>query len=158
MGVKYKVPLLNLLTDIKKILTQNPKTQINLVGHSLGGWNAAGLAQELYDKGICRVNCLITIDPVGENLSKTYGAKIYFREPQPNVKKWITITSMTYNKFEDWIAIVGNRWDNIAKANLSAKSNYHHGQAHAMFTQKLFERGSKSASDILVEELKNAEI
>ncbi|WP_265732805.1 hypothetical protein [Acinetobacter pittii] len=41
-----------------------------MVGHSLGGWNAAGLAEILHKNNICKVNVLITIDPVGEILSK----------------------------------------------------------------------------------------
>lgn len=53
---------------------------------------------------------------------------------------------------------IGNRWDNISKATLSAETNYHHGQANAMFKQKLFERNTKSAFDILLEELKNVQI
>lgn len=158
VGMTYRKPLLNLMTDIKNVLKKNPKTQINLVGHSLGGWNAAGLAEELHNNGICKVNCLITIDPVGENLSKTVGAKIYLFEPKPDVKKWINITSVQYNKIDDWIATIGNRWDNISKATLSAETNYHHGQANAMFKQKLFERNTKSAFDILLEELKNVQI
>lgn len=158
VGMIYRKPLLNLMKDIRNILVKNPQTQINLVGHSLGGWNAAGLAEELYNRGICRVNCLITIDPVGENLSKTGGAKIYFLKPKPNVKKWINITSVQNSKIDDWIAIVGNRWDNIPKVTLSAETNYHHGEAKNMFIQKLFEKNTKSAFDILLKELKNVEI
>ena len=79
-------------------------------------------------------------------------------EPKPNVKKWINITSVQNSKIDDWIAIVGNRWDNIPKVTLSAETNYHHGEAKNMFIQKLFEKNTKSAFDILLKELKNVEI
>ncbi len=157
IGMSYRDKLQNLMTDVKNALKKNPKTQINFVGHSLGGWNAAGLAAELFEEGICKVNCLITIDPVGEMLSKYTSAKIYFLEPKPDVKKWINITSVSYKHRSDWIATAGNRWDEIPGTTLSAETEHIHGDPQAMFTQKLFKGNTKSASDILLEELKSVE-
>ncbi|MCG9482635.1 hypothetical protein MCL30_12680 [Acinetobacter pittii] len=153
--------LLNLLTDIKNILKEEPNTQINLVGHSLGGWNVAGLSEELFKAKICTVHTLITIDPVGIRLSKSGvgndRARIYYLEPDPVAKKWINIFSQPLKNYrDDYIAILGGRWndDDTAKANFNSVSTYHHGEASEMFFEKKFLENKMSASDLLVSELK----
>ncbi|MEG1235544.1 MAG: lipase family protein, partial [Acinetobacter sp.] len=87
-GMKAGGKKLDAFDNIKKFLEKNPNTQVNIIGHSLGGWNAAGLAAELGRKKICKVNLLITVDPVGTLLSYSAlspaPARIYFREPSPN--------------------------------------------------------------------------
>ena len=60
---------LNAYKDIVEFINKHPNTQVNIIGHSLGGWNAAGLAEELSKNRICKVNLLITVDPVGVHLS-----------------------------------------------------------------------------------------
>lgn len=169
IGKKYdNHSLLNLMSDIKEILKKEPKTQINLVGHSLGGWNVAGLAEELSKDKICKVNCLITIDPVGTRLSKILAAPtplgpvgkadIYILEPDPISNIWINIYSKpTTNDDSDIIADLGGRWhdNDTAKANHQATSSAHHYQAEKMLiTDKYFKNNTLSASDILINELK----
>lgn len=169
IGKKYgDHPLLNLMSDIKEILKKEPKTQINLVGHSLGGWNVAGLAEELSKNKICKVNCLITIDPVGTRLSKILlaptpmgfvgKADIYIFEPDPISNIWINVYSKpTTNDDSDIIADFGGRWydDDTAKATYQVTSSAHHYQAQTMLiSSKYFKNNTHSASDILINELK----
>lgn len=165
-------PLDNLLSDIKNILQNEPKTQINLVGHSLGGWNVAGLAEELYDKKICTVNCLITLDPVGTWASKAFvptdtdspDAKIrtaiYVFEPNPVSNIWVNIyADPESNDISDVVANGGRRWhnDTMKKAKYDYTTQAHHGEADEMFTTKYFEDNTLSASDILLREIKKTE-
>ncbi|UZA37681.1 hypothetical protein [Moraxella bovis] len=160
--------LLNLMSDIKEILKKEPKTQINLVGHSFRGWNVAGLAEELSKNKICKVNCLITIDPVGTRLSKILltptpmgfvgKADIYIFEPDPISNIWINVYSKpTTNDDSDIIADLGGRWydDDTAKATYQVTSSAHHYQAQTMLiSSKYFKNNTHSASDILINELK----
>ncbi|WP_019520190.1 alpha/beta hydrolase family protein [Faucicola boevrei] len=169
VGKKYNNKVLdNLLSDIREILKNEPKTQINLVGHSLGGWNVAGLAKELYDKKICTVNCLITLDPVGQLASKAYvpvpgisptviRTAIYVFEPKPISKIWVNIYSQPQsNEDDDTIANLGGRWNNdeMKKAKYNYTSQAHHGEAEKMFITKCFENNTLSAADILLREIK----
>lgn len=90
----------NAFKDILEVYTKNPQTQINIIGHSLGGWNSSGLVTELNKAGV-PVNLLITIDPVGVLLSKTtppnilatpaVRAQIYLLAPQPVANNWINV-------------------------------------------------------------------
>lgn len=167
IGKKYNnKALLNLINDIIKVLNVEPKTQINLVGHSLGGWNVAGLAEELSKNKICKVNCLITIDPVGTRISKTLvvptpigtidKAAVYILEPDPVSNLWVNIYSNPKdNERDDYIAESGGRWhdDDTAKANYNHTSTAHHGEAEKMFTEKGFSNNKLSASDILLSEI-----
>ena len=92
----------NAFNDIVEVYKKNNATQINIIGHSLGGWNAAGLVTELNKEKI-PVNLLITIDPVGILLSKAtvpgilttpiVRAQIYLLEPKPNAKTWVNVFS-----------------------------------------------------------------
>lgn len=169
VGVEYNnTPLINLMTDIINTLAIEPKTQINLVGHSLGGWNVAGLAEELHKEGICTINCLITIDPVGTRISKILAiplpngivvekAQIYIFEPNPVSKLWINIYSKPSSRHrDDYIADSGGRWydDDTKKATYSATSLLHHGEARKMFIGKYFANNQLSASDLLLMELR----
>ncbi len=90
----------NAFKDILEVYTKNPQTQINIIGHSLGGWNSSGLVTELNKAGV-PVNLLITIDPVGVLLSKTtppnilttpaVRAQIYLLAPEPVANNWINV-------------------------------------------------------------------
>nr|WP_320077516.1 LysM peptidoglycan-binding domain-containing protein [Acinetobacter sp. Marseille-Q1620] len=152
--------LLNLLTDIKKIVEKEPATQINLVGHSLGGWNVAGLSEELHKQKICRVQTLITLDPVGILLSKGFSrylgrAQIYFSEPDPIAQLWVHIHSKPDESYrDDYVAKLGGRWNNneTKKANYRETTKYHHGEAYEMFTKVKFD--NNSAEDLLINELR----
>lgn len=160
VGKKYRnTNLKNLFADIKDRLEKEPKTQINLVGHSLGGWNVAGLSEELYKNKVSKIHTLITLDPVGIRLSKTGGyydrAQIYFLEPDPVSDIWVNIYSQPKdNERDDYIAILGGRWndDDTSKANFKFISSFHHGQAEDMFNERRI-NNKYSAADILLKEL-----
>lgn len=135
---------LNAFEDIKKFLEKHPNTQVNLIGHSLGGWNAAGLAQELANKKICKVNFLITIDPVGEILSfgrlTPYGARIYFKEPSPSFNYWFSITCDPKNyDSNDAVADSGGQWRDVpkSKATLFYITKYSHADFDEMMKEKV---------------------
>lgn len=149
----------NAFEDIKKIVEENPNTQVNIIGHSLGGWNAAGLAQELGQKKICKVNLLITIDPVGTNLSWSAvtgvaAASIYFKTPKPNPNYWISITCdpETFSQ-DDSIAVSGGKWktEPRARANIYHKTKFSHADFKYMMKEKIWE--NRSAEDLLLLQL-----
>nr|WP_299040670.1 hypothetical protein [uncultured Psychrobacter sp.] len=50
--------------NTKLFLSGNPTSTVNIVGHSLGGWQAAILAQQLNEVRCDAVDNLITLDPV----------------------------------------------------------------------------------------------
>lgn len=139
-------------------MKKHPKGQVNLVGHSLGGWNAAELAEELLDAKICQVNLLITIDPVGVILS--YGdnplsrAQIYYWMPKPKVKKWISITCDPKSyQADDAIADAGGQWEKYPKNNATIfhKTKHSHGSFQSMMQEKIHQ--NKSCEQILIEQL-----
>lgn len=158
-GMKPGGKKLNALEDIKKFLEKNPETQVNIIGHSLGGWNAAGLAAELSKKKICKVNLLITVDPVGSLLSYAaltpVRARIYFREPVPNCNYWISITCdpKSYDS-NDAVADSGGQWRNSpkAKANVFHSTKYSHAEFQEMMEEKILL--GQSAEDMLFNELR----
>ena len=51
--------------NAKLFLSDNPTQTVNVVGHSLGGWQAAHLAQQLNEVRCDAMDNLITLDPVG---------------------------------------------------------------------------------------------
>lgn len=157
-GMKAGKGKLNAFEDIKDFVKKNPNTQVNIIGHSLGGWNAAGLAAELVNKNICKVNLLITIDPVGKLLSYSAftvaRARIYFLTPSPTINYWISISCdpKDYDS-NDGIADSGGQWRDIPKekANIFYSTKYSHGQFSEMMKEKIFM--GKSAEDMLCNEL-----
>lgn len=149
---------LNAFEDIKIFLEKHPQTQVNLIGHSLGGWNAAGLAQELANKKICKVNLLITVDPVGEILSygrlTPVGARIYFREPSPNFNYWFSITCdpKSYDS-NDAVADSGGQWRDVPKSRATVFhiTKYSHADFNEMMKEAIILE--KSAEQGLLLEL-----
>jgi pimeloyl-ACP methyl ester carboxylesterase len=157
-GINAGKEKLDAFQDIKKFLEKKPNTQINIIGHSLGGWNAAGLASELEKKNICKVNLLITVDPVGTLLSYSaltpIRARIYFREPSPNCNYWISITCdpKTYDS-NDAVADSGGQWRNKPKnkANIFHLTKYSHADFDEMMKEKILNQ--ESAEDMLINQL-----
>ncbi len=101
--------------DLKKdsvwnLLPNYQDCTINLIGYSLGGWNAAHLAT-LLTKRKYEVTLLITLDPVGKNARFIFHNDLFFNTPQPNVAQWINVSSVS-KKFsiDNLIAIIGGRW------------------------------------------------
>lgn len=126
---------------------------IYIVGHSLGGWNAAHLSQILTDKGYM-VEMLITLDPVGSDLIVNSTSEIYFRTPSPKSKFWINIfVDPKDYSFPDFIADMGVQW--IPKnpvPDISHITQESHHNADFIFTDKT--ANGKSASDLLYEAIK----
>ena len=125
---------------------------IFIIGHSLGGWNGAHLSQILTDKGY-KVEMLITLDPVGINLSKTATVPIYFTIPSPKCKFWINVLAApTKPDDSDTVANLGGRWIIMSeKPNINVKLNVNHANSDSMFTNKIF--NNKSCFDILLQSI-----
>lgn len=153
-----KIKKLNAYNDIKNFIKVNPLTQVNIIGHSLGGWNAAGLAEILHKEKICKVNLLITIDPVGEILSKIgFGSRtsIYYNRPKPEFRWWISISCdpKIYELDNDLIADLGGQWSKYPSVNSSYYyvTKYSHADFRLMMQENII--GNTSAQDILSREL-----
>ncbi len=146
------------LSRILEIVRNNPNEQINIVGHSRGGWNGAQLAAMLSRN--CRVftdgsrapivvENLITLDPVQSSL--------FFpgSPPFPTVNNWINIEATpAAPDFSDTIADTGGRWRNPNGANTNLQMNVNHGWANIMFTRPLTP-GGQSAADQLIESIRS---
>ncbi|ANC37279.1 MULTISPECIES: triacylglycerol lipase [Acinetobacter] len=149
---------LNAFNDVKNFLKTYPQTQVNIVGHSLGGWNAAGLAEILHKNNICKVNVLVTIDPVGEILSKIgLGSRtsIYYSRPKPVFNLWISISCdpKSYEWNNDLIADLGGQWSSYPSSNSSYYyvTRYSHADFRLMMQEKIV--NNLSVQDILSKEL-----
>jgi hypothetical protein len=141
----------------KNVLAKIPdKTfPVYIVGHSLGGWNGAHLAQILSDKGY-NVETLVTLDPVGTGNVIGVSADIYWGYPTPYRKcsYWINIlTNPDSWKIDDYVAWGGGQWVPAKKnTDIFHITKYHHGEAGKMFTETI--ENGLSASDILLNSIK----
>ena len=79
------------LVQAKMFLIANPKAQINIVGHSLGGWQAAHLAEQVNSYQCGSVANLITLDPVGDSNRIHLAANIKYRTAKPIADTWVNI-------------------------------------------------------------------
>ena len=123
-----------ILADILNVLKNNPNEKINIVGHSLGGWVGARVAEAL---GKCsnsttgasyKVNNLVTLDPVGT----TYF--LFQAKPTPTADNWINVlANPTTPDFTDTIANLGGRWKNPTNTNSSYAIDVNHANAGALF-------------------------
>lgn len=151
LGYYEVYPMADVENNIEPQISKNEL--VYLVGHSLGGWNAAHLSQILTDKGYM-VEMLITLDPVGSDLIVNGTSEIYFRKPKPKFKFWINIfVDPKDYSFPDFIADMGVQW--IPKdplPDISHTTGESHQNADYIFTDKT--SNGKSASDILYEALK----
>lgn len=149
----------NAFKDIEKFIQDNPKGMVNIVGHSLGGWNAAGLTSELEKKKICTVNLLITIDPVGVILSKSSAdrrvrAQIYFFMPKPHPTKWLSVSCDPKEYvLDDLVADLGGQWESYPKkyATIFHSTKYSHADFTAIMREKINE--NDSCESLLIKEL-----
>jgi pimeloyl-ACP methyl ester carboxylesterase len=135
----------------KEVLSQIPdkRASIYIVGHSLGGWNAAHLSQILTDKG-CKVKMLVTIDPVGLDAIVNGSSKMYWATPKPKADFWINIyvDPKNYN-FPDFIADSGKRWKpNTNSPNVFHTTSISHEDAEGIFIEKT--STGKSAFDYML--------
>jgi hypothetical protein len=138
----------NIISELNKIA--EPKgLSINIIGHSLGGWNGAHLSQIL-TRSKYKIEILITLDPVGTKEGVTLVSDIYRPYPYPIYKYWINIqSSPTQYEADDYIAWLGGQWEpDKEKPNNYIIVDYHHREASKMFTEKI--AGNFDSSDILL--------
>ncbi|MCX7289513.1 hypothetical protein [Janthinobacterium sp.] len=126
-------------------------TYIYLIGHSLGGWNAAHLSSYLMDEGY-KVEYLVTLDPVGEGILVGMFSDIYWGEPKPKYaeKNWINIRAkFTSGNLDvsDKVADFGEQWNITSGPAINEILNIHHANADAMFSAVL--SGGRSALDVI---------
>jgi hypothetical protein len=108
---------------------------VNIVGHSLGGWNGAHLSKILSDKGY-NVDLLITLDPVGTGYAIRLFSDIYDDYPTPRYKYWINIqTDPDLYKKDDYISWLGGQWKPDKRSPTDyIVVPYHHSEVLKMFT------------------------
>ncbi len=137
--------------DIKKLvlslIPNKDGTQVNIVGHSLGGWNGAHLSNILTKKGYT-VNTLITLDPVGEGGGVTTISDIHLLFPSPKADFWINIHTDPENyRADDLIADLGGQWvPRKNKPHVVHTTSYNHGKAKDMFNEILSKKTISSSS------------
>ncbi|WP_373779217.1 hydrolase [Glaesserella sp.] len=143
------------LKDIEKnVLSKlKPNDLIYLIGHSLGGWNAAHLSQLLKTKGF-EVQILVTLDPVGEGTLVWLGSNIY-RHPQtkPQAAFWINIRAEIKRlTISDIVARAGQQWNIEQGPDINEVIYAQHSNALHIFRHKL--STGMSAMDYILQNLR----
>ena len=130
-----------MLADAKMYLSTqgNENAKINIVGHSLGGWQAAHLAQQLEEWRCGSVGVVTTLDPVGVRYRYNLAGSINFKTPNPKYKTWVNIRAEAKDtSINDVIANLGGQWN---PSSLNPTYNYtlevDHVYARTMFTTKI---------------------
>lgn len=116
-------------------LPDNQRCVINIIGHSLGGWNSAHFTNVLKYKNY-KVRTLVTIDPVGIKKITSIFTSIYSNYPIPYKEKWINILANPIEEnVSDEIAELGGRWKLTTKDNVDIfyDSTLNHEDANGMF-------------------------
>lgn len=141
-----------------------PTLKINVVGHSLGGWQAAHLAQRLNEFKCDTVANLITLDPVGEIYSWNPAGSIKFRSPNTTGSTWTNIRAESSSMYPGWnniVANAGGQW-NPSNSGLSPTYNYQieadHLAIRKMMKHKIIVNGkqqNKSPYDLLMQYYNN---
>lgn len=116
---------------------------MNIVGHSLGGWQAAHLAKQLNEIRCGAVDNLITLDPVGTIYRFKPLGGIKFSTPEPDAKMWVNVRAGSSKKFpgvDNIIANAGGQWD-PGKNSLPPHYNYtlaaNHGDANYLLKSEV---------------------
>ncbi|WP_241009120.1 hydrolase [Aggregatibacter actinomycetemcomitans] len=125
---------------------------VYIIGHSLGGWNAAHLSRILKDKGY-NVKMLITLDPVGEGVLVYTFSKIFRKpEPHPKAETWINLRAESgLGHASDKVADFGEQWNITSGPDINEEIQVIHANAYGMFIEKL--STGFSAMDYLFESL-----
>lgn len=123
-GYDEEASILNKIFELKKT---NPSVEIRLVGHSLGGWIAANLSEQITQAGMSNT-LLITIDPVGVGYFNGYYTPI-LTMPRPDARIWINILAMYANgyKIDDLVADLGYRYRPSRDSSLKKKPQFDYG-------------------------------
>ena len=135
----------NILSKIK----DKKGVSVNIVGHSLGGWNGAYLSTILSNLGY-NVNLLITLDPVGTKYGVTLVSDIYLEYPVPKSKYWVNIqTNPEIYDGDDYIAWLGGQWEPDKRTtNNYLVVPYHHREVDKMFSYII--AGKNTTEDFLL--------
>lgn len=137
-----------LLAAILQTAKAHPTARIRLIGHSLGGWQAAKLSGKLAQAGVT-TSLLITLDPVGIGyFLKMTGSDSL--PPQPSATTWINILAnhtIAYTQ-DDLIADAGVRWRPARDMLLTNKpqADYAVPHSHADVWQMMTFPGTKGQS------------
>ena len=135
--------------NVLPLLVSKGESQIHIVGHSFGGWNAAHLSHILTEQGYS-ISLLITLDPVGTAMGARLTSSIYQDTPQPKCKHWINVDSQPDSwAIDDYVAWAGGQWiPSREKTEVFHESKAHHREAGKMFEDVM--DGGFSASDLLL--------
>lgn len=141
-----------------------PTANVNIVGHSLGGWQAAHLAQRLNEFKCNSVANLITLDPVGTIYSWNPAGSIKFKGPKTTGPNWINIRAESSSFYPGWNNIVANsggQW-NPSSSGLNPTYNYQieadHIAIRKMMNHKIILNGKEqnnSPYDLLMQYYNN---
>ncbi len=103
---------------------RTPAAKIRLVGHSLGGWQAAVLSNRLAASGI-QTHLLVTIDPVGVGYFMNFPGGQYSL-PRPITKQWINLAANHTIGYDvnDAVADAGIRWHPWRDTGLKTKPQF----------------------------------
>ncbi|PKV52809.1 hypothetical protein ATE84_4936 [Aquimarina sp. MAR_2010_214] len=136
-------------SNILSLLPNKDGTQVNIVGHSLGGWNGAHLSQILTDMGYT-VEILITLDPVGAGEHIKMISDIHMRTPKPKMNYWINIYTHPEDYItDDAIADAGRQWTPDPKdIHVLHITRYSHGESGNMFNEDITKNNITSSSQL----------
>jgi len=128
----------NIQNNILSCISDKQQTIINIVGFSLGGWNAAHLSEILTNQGYT-VDVLITLDPVGVNKGVALISKIYWNYPKPKANHWINIfTNPTKLTPDDLVARAGGQWiPPKSTVHTFCEMPHHHREVWKLFGEPL---------------------
>ncbi len=126
-------------------------TPIYIVGHSLGAWSGAHLAQRLSEWGY-RVEMLVTLDPVGSGLLVRLGSRIPYHRPAPHCHCWINVRAEPgRSNASDLVAQLGRKWHVAGEPDLDEALDTNHANAWALFCTPLHD--GRSAADCMFESI-----
>ncbi len=131
----------------------NKNILIYLIGHSLGGWNAAHLSDILTKKGY-HVKMLITLDPVGTLYNVKAISDIYWDYPKGSADSWINFYCDPKDwNFSDIVADLGGQWNpRYQKPTYNVYSKASHVDAELICGSKV--TVNKTGLDLLMDSLK----
>ncbi len=120
-----------LFARIQELRKRMPTVKIRLLGHSLGGWQAAKMSTRLAGQGIMP-SLLVTLDPVGI----AYFMNFPGREtslPRPEAALWLNVCANATNDYstDDAIADAGVRWRPYRDTALKRKPNFDIGTPYS---------------------------
>ena len=144
-----------LFDAIQVLIKRHPNIKIRLLGHSLGGWQAAKMSSRLAIAGI-KTDLLVTLDPVGIGYFMNFPGN-ETSLPRPKAQTWINIAATHTIEYDvnDAVADAGIRWRPSRDSELKHKPTFDIGTpySHADVWKMVTFPGaaSKSAWEILTQ-------